>query len=105
MSRPPAWHTPRAGSSLLSSPRRRTTSRPTAPIAARASARRSEGRQRVEGGEGATAGPRAKVACVRRLHCSIPHRTLDPEEADFFYLPIYLTCFIWPVLGWADGPW
>ncbi|KAG2497881.1 hypothetical protein HYH03_004147 [Edaphochlamys debaryana] len=33
------------------------------------------------------------------------HRTFDPEEADFFYVPIYFTCFMWPVLGWADHPW
>ncbi len=32
-------------------------------------------------------------------------RTLDPEEADFFYVPIYGACFVWPVLGYADGPW
>ncbi|KXZ54698.1 hypothetical protein GPECTOR_4g766 [Gonium pectorale] len=33
------------------------------------------------------------------------HRTFDPEEADFFYVPMYLTCLMWPVLGWADHPW
>ncbi len=32
-------------------------------------------------------------------------RTLNPDEADFFYAPMYLACFTWPVLGWADGPW
>jgi hypothetical protein len=26
------------------------------------------------------------------------HRTLDPEEADYFYLPIYTSCLIFPVL-------
>eukprot|EP00884_Botryococcus_braunii_P011152 jgi/Botrbrau1/20037/Bobra.200_1s0042.1 len=34
-----------------------------------------------------------------------PHRTLDPDEADFFYVPLYTTCFIYPVFGWADYPW
>ncbi|EFJ52271.1 acetylglucosaminyltransferase [Volvox carteri f. nagariensis] len=33
------------------------------------------------------------------------HRTFDPEEADFFYVPMYITCFMWPVMGWADFPW
>ena len=33
-----------------------------------------------------------------------PHRTLDPEEADFFFVPVYTSCFIHPVLGWADMP-
>ncbi|GAX81627.1 hypothetical protein CEUSTIGMA_g9055.t1 [Chlamydomonas eustigma] len=32
-------------------------------------------------------------------------RTFDPEEADFFYVPVYITCFIWPVLGYADYPY
>jgi hypothetical protein len=32
------------------------------------------------------------------------HRTLDPEEADFFYVPVYLACFTWPVYGAADAP-
>ena len=31
-------------------------------------------------------------------------RTFDPEEADFFYVPVYITCLIYPVLGWADYP-
>ncbi|PNW76519.1 hypothetical protein CHLRE_11g467660v5 [Chlamydomonas reinhardtii] len=33
-----------------------------------------------------------------------PHRTFDPDEADFFYLPVYYTCWMWPVNGWADTP-
>lgn len=32
------------------------------------------------------------------------HRTLDPEEADFFYIPVYVSCFFWPVFGAADFP-
>lgn len=34
-----------------------------------------------------------------------PHRTLDPELADFFYVPVYTSCFLHPVYGWADTPW
>lgn len=34
-----------------------------------------------------------------------PHRTLDPLEADFFYVPVYASCFAWPIYGWADTPW
>ncbi|GFH23456.1 uncharacterized protein HaLaN_21070 [Haematococcus lacustris] len=30
--------------------------------------------------------------------------TFDPEEADFFFAPVYLTCYLWPVHGWTDGP-
>ena len=33
------------------------------------------------------------------------HRTLDMEEADFFYMPLYVNLLVWPVFGWADGPW
>jgi hypothetical protein len=38
---------------------------------------------------------------------SIAHefRTLNPEEADFFYVPVYITCFMYPVMGWADFPY
>ena len=28
------------------------------------------------------------------------HRILDPEEADFFYVPVFTSCFIYPV-RWA----
>ena len=27
------------------------------------------------------------------------HRTLDPEEADFFYIPIYAKCYLYPIHG------
>ena len=27
------------------------------------------------------------------------HRTLDPEEADFFYIPVYAACYIHPIHG------
>ncbi len=33
------------------------------------------------------------------------HRTLDPEEADFFYMPVYTSCFLHPVWGYVDHPW
>ncbi len=33
------------------------------------------------------------------------HRTLDITEADLFYVPIYVNMLVWPVYGWADGPW
>eukprot|EP00798_Chlamydomonas_sp_ICE-L_P001799 gene1799-33219_t len=33
-----------------------------------------------------------------------PHRTFEPAEADFFYVPIYVTCYFWPTLGFADMP-
>ncbi|KAI3432296.1 hypothetical protein D9Q98_003856 [Chlorella vulgaris] len=33
------------------------------------------------------------------------HRTLDPEEADYFYLPIYTSCLIFPVLFSNDSPY
>ena len=32
-------------------------------------------------------------------------RTFDPEEADFFYVPIYSSCFAHPVYGYQDFPW
>ncbi|KAG2493469.1 hypothetical protein HYH03_008286 [Edaphochlamys debaryana] len=32
------------------------------------------------------------------------HRTFDPEEADYFYVPVYFTCWTWPVNGYADMP-
>ena len=34
-----------------------------------------------------------------------PHRVLDPDQADFFYVPVYTSCFMHPVMGWADYPW
>eukprot|EP00201_Polytomella_parva_P016605 CAMPEP_0175065286 /NCGR_PEP_ID=MMETSP0052_2-20121109/15834_1 /TAXON_ID=51329 ORGANISM="Polytomella parva, Strain SAG 63-3" /NCGR_SAMPLE_ID=MMETSP0052_2 /ASSEMBLY_ACC=CAM_ASM_000194 /LENGTH=538 /DNA_ID=CAMNT_0016331791 /DNA_START=174 /DNA_END=1787 /DNA_ORIENTATION=- len=33
------------------------------------------------------------------------HRTFDPEEADFFYVPVYSSCMIFPLHCYADGPW
>jgi hypothetical protein len=40
-----------------------------------------------------------------QLLLASPHRTLNPEEADMFYVPAYVTCFAWPIHGWADYPW
>ncbi|KAL4447245.1 hypothetical protein ABPG77_007278 [Micractinium sp. CCAP 211/92] len=31
------------------------------------------------------------------------HRTLDPEEADYFYVPVLVSCFIYPVRDTADS--
>jgi hypothetical protein len=38
-------------------------------------------------------------------HNHHPRRTFDPEEADFFYVPIYSSCYAHPVHGYLDGPW
>ncbi len=35
----------------------------------------------------------------------LSHRTFDPEEADFFYVPIYTSCYSHPIHGYLDGPW
>ncbi|KAL4438037.1 hypothetical protein ABPG77_004258 [Micractinium sp. CCAP 211/92] len=32
------------------------------------------------------------------------HRTLDPEEADYFYIPVYSSCYLWPLHGDNDFP-
>jgi hypothetical protein len=42
---------------------------------------------------------------IHEMLLQSPHRTLDPEKADFFYMPVYLACFYWPVYGAADFPW
>ena len=42
---------------------------------------------------------------VDSLPLQSPHRTFDPEEADFFYVPVYVNTLTWPVFAWADGPW
>ncbi|KAG2455017.1 hypothetical protein HYH02_000842 [Chlamydomonas schloesseri] len=42
------------------------------------------------------------------LHESLlvsPHRTFDPEEADFFYVPHQASCLPFPIGAWADFPW
>ena len=33
-----------------------------------------------------------------------PHRTLDPEEADFFYVPAYSAC-VFELVGKAPRPY
>lgn len=33
------------------------------------------------------------------------HRTFDPAAADFFYIPAYLGCYVWPVHHWTRFPW
>jgi hypothetical protein len=42
---------------------------------------------------------------LHELMLQSPHRTLNPEEADFFYVPVYASCFMEAVAGWADTPW
>jgi hypothetical protein len=49
--------------------------------------------------------PAEKAVRLLQMLLQSPHRTLDPEEADFFYVPAYTSCFMWPVHGWADYPW
>jgi len=33
-----------------------------------------------------------------------PHRVADPEAADFFYIPTYLSCAILPVYDFVGPP-
>ena len=33
------------------------------------------------------------------------HRVLEPDQADLFYAPVYTSCFMHPIMGWADFPW
>ncbi|KAL4428361.1 hypothetical protein ABPG75_002450 [Micractinium tetrahymenae] len=33
------------------------------------------------------------------------HRTLNPEEADYFYIPIYSSCYLYPIHGFNDSPY
>lgn len=33
------------------------------------------------------------------------HRTLDPSEADFFYVPVLASCWMTYLQGVQDGPW
>ena len=42
---------------------------------------------------------------IHELFLMSHHRTLDPDEADFFYVPHYASCFIQPVRKQADWPW
>lgn len=42
---------------------------------------------------------------LHELLLQSPHRTLNPEEADYFYVPVYASCFMEAVAGWADTPW
>ncbi|KAG1664527.1 hypothetical protein FOA52_012994 [Chlamydomonas sp. UWO 241] len=42
---------------------------------------------------------------IHELLLQSEHRTFDPEEADFFYVPQYSNCMMFPLHGWADFPW
>ena len=33
------------------------------------------------------------------------HLTRDPEEADFFFVPLYESCFMWPIFGHTVFPY
>ena len=33
-----------------------------------------------------------------------PHRTLDGASADFYYVPLYMSCAILPVYDWSGSP-
>ncbi len=58
--------------------------------------------------------PQARSRCVCALARVVSllvspaqseHHTLDPEQADYFYVPVYTSCFIHPVWGFVDHPW
>ena len=46
----------------------------------------------------------AELALLESLMMS-KHRTLNPEEADFFYVPVAGTCFLEGVVAEGDWPW
>jgi hypothetical protein len=53
-----------------------------------------------------SAWPYATEPLLHELLLRSEHRTLDPEEADFFYVPVYSACFVdGGVFGSADAPW
>ena len=33
------------------------------------------------------------------------HLTRDPDEADFFFVPLYESCFVWPIHGHTVFPY
>ena len=41
----------------------------------------------------------ATESLLHELFLQSEHRTLDPEEADFFYVPVYASCWFHP--GWC----
>lgn len=41
---------------------------------------------------------------LHELFLQSTHRTLDPEEADFFYVPMYTSCLQYPVANFNDYP-
>lgn len=53
--------------------------------------------------------PMSHVYCsetgLHELLLQSEHRTLDPEEADFFYMPMYTACLQFPIAGFLDHPW
>ena len=55
--------------------------------------------------EWVTSGQYALESGLHELMLESPHRTLDPAEADFFYIPVYTACYMMPVHGYADMPY
>ena len=47
----------------------------------------------------------ARLAAPIHTTCPPSLRTFDPEEADFFYVPIYSSCFAHPIYGFHEAPW
>ncbi|GBF92598.1 hypothetical protein Rsub_05212 [Raphidocelis subcapitata] len=66
---------------------------------------------RLFGGEGngttftGSAWPYALESFFHEALLQSPHRTLDPDEADLFFVPVYASCLIEAVVGHADAPW
>lgn len=47
----------------------------------------------------------AMETLLHELFLLSEHRTFDPEEADFFYVPHQASCLPFPIGSWADHPW
>ena len=42
---------------------------------------------------------------LHELLLQSPHRTFDPDKADFFYVPVYISCLMYPIWGFSDTFW
>lgn len=49
--------------------------------------------------------PLALVRLMGMLTCTPKHHALALQEADYFYVPIYTSCFIHPIRDFVDHPW
>ncbi len=47
----------------------------------------------------------AMETLLHELFLLSEHRTFDPKEADFFYVPHQGSCLPFPIGSWADHPW